>query len=208
MTGRKILIVEDEPDSRSILSAFMERRGYEVLSTGSGRRALALIKEQHPDLVFLDMTIDELDGMHVLRTLRADKNATPVVLLTGQLFTPQERAEIAVLGVTDLLEKPVPLSRLAAMAEALVVPAPVSLSNAFHQPDKDPIRARDWHKINNVLGLIRNSCESFVADMELKDYAGLPAVEKEARALGIMRDVIVNVDRVVVHLEALRDAQE
>lgn len=204
MTGRKILIVEDEPDSRNILSAFMERRGYEVLSTGSGRRALALIKEQCPDLVFLDMTIDELDGMHVLRTLRAQKNATPVVLLTGQLFGPGEREEISALGVVDLLEKPVPLARLAAMVEALFVPDQ-GCSAAFFCADKADPEGKGWHNINNALGLIRNSCESFIADAELKGSAGMPVAEKEARALEIMRDVIVNVDRIVVDLKALRD---
>ena len=83
----KILIIDDEEDSRVMLSEILESEGHEVFEAPDGREGLEEIRRSRPDMVFLDMRMPEMDGLQVLEVLRRDKNeelrATPVIVLTG-----------------------------------------------------------------------------------------------------------------------------
>ena len=58
----RVLVVEDEPDIRRLLRAYLEREGFTVEETNNGQRALTLVKEYNYDLIILDIMIPELDG--------------------------------------------------------------------------------------------------------------------------------------------------
>jgi DNA-binding response OmpR family regulator len=94
---KKILIIEDEPSYVKLLESQLKHR-YEILEATDGKSGLALAKQEHPDLILLDIVLPLMDGMTVLSELRKDtygKN-TKVILLTNL-----EATDDIVYQVTD-----------------------------------------------------------------------------------------------------------
>jgi len=81
-----VLIADDDRDILSLVRAVLERSGHEVVSAGDGAEALASVAERRPDLAVLDITMPQVDGLEVLRRLRADPATSdlPVILLSAQ----------------------------------------------------------------------------------------------------------------------------
>ena len=83
MTGRRIVIADDEPLMRLDLQEMLENLGHEVVGqAGDGRAAVDLAREAQPDLVILDIKMPELDGVSAARLL-AEERVAPVLLLTA-----------------------------------------------------------------------------------------------------------------------------
>ena len=81
-TGR-ILVVEDDQEIAEVLRRTLRQEGHEVRSAGDGEEALSAAAEFVPDLVILDLGLPKLDGVEVLRRLRADDDV-PVLILTAR----------------------------------------------------------------------------------------------------------------------------
>jgi DNA-binding response OmpR family regulator len=81
-----VLIADDDRDILSLVRAVLERSGHEVVSAGDGAEALASVALRRPDLAVLDITMPQVDGLEVLRRLRADPATSdlPVILLSAQ----------------------------------------------------------------------------------------------------------------------------
>jgi DNA-binding response OmpR family regulator len=81
----KILVVDDEPDVLLIVKTGMQAEGYEVVTASNGVDALAMVKEEKPDVVILDVMMPLMDGFEVLAKLKEDDAtaAVPVIMLTG-----------------------------------------------------------------------------------------------------------------------------
>jgi CheY-like chemotaxis protein len=101
-----VLVVDDADDARDLTARLFRRAGYRVVTAEGGEAALAAVDAEDPDLVLLDMTMPGMDGLEVLRRLRADPrhHALSVVLFTaiGDLRTV---AEARRLGAADYLVK-------------------------------------------------------------------------------------------------------
>jgi two-component system phosphate regulon response regulator PhoB len=67
-----VLLAEDDPDIRHLVSAKLLRSGFDVIETADGAEALAAIRRRRPDLVLIDLRMPRLEGLEVLRELRAD----------------------------------------------------------------------------------------------------------------------------------------
>lgn len=82
---RTILIVDDEPDVLSYLGAFFEDHGLEVLTARDGKEGLEKVRQFHPDLITLDITMPEESGVRMFRNLQEDSGTAgvPVVIITG-----------------------------------------------------------------------------------------------------------------------------
>ncbi len=119
MAGEHLLIVDDEDNLRSMLSAALRHNGFEITTASNGREALTAIAERNPDLVVLDVMMPELDGFEVCRRLRADNNATPVLFLTARDGT-EDKVRGLTLGGDDYLQKPFSLEELVARATAIL----------------------------------------------------------------------------------------
>jgi CheY-like chemotaxis protein len=120
----RILIVEDFADSRDMYIEFLEAQGFEVAGAADGLAALQSIEHARPDVVVLDVALPKLDGLSVLRRLRADpRYATlPVLTLSASLGADYQRTAMAA-GATAALEKPcLPEELLQAVREALKHP--------------------------------------------------------------------------------------
>jgi DNA-binding NtrC family response regulator len=104
---KRILIVDDEPNVRLMLETTLASVGYEVTEACDGQAALDRLSdsENNPDLVLLDLLMPRMDGMELLRRLRAKGNVIPVVILTAHGSIP-EAVEAMKLGAIDFLTKP------------------------------------------------------------------------------------------------------
>ena len=108
MSGpRLILVADDDEDILALVKAVLERSGHEVVAVADGAEALATVRTRKPDLAVLDITMPQIDGLEVLRRLRADAEtaALPVVLLSAQA----QEADIErgfVTGASAYIKKP------------------------------------------------------------------------------------------------------
>lgn len=107
----KILVVDDEEDLRWLLTERLRREGFEVAAAGSGREALALVQQEAPDLIILDLVMPEMDGIQTLRQMREQGVTAKVVVLTAY-GTAQQIREAMALGVREFIGKPFELDRL------------------------------------------------------------------------------------------------
>ena len=103
----RVLVVEDEPDIRDLLTFHLEREGYQVVTCRSGLDALRQATAGAPDLVLLDLMLPEMDGLEVCRRLRQEPRtaALPLVILTAK-GEEVDRVLGLELGADDYIVKP------------------------------------------------------------------------------------------------------
>jgi two-component system phosphate regulon response regulator PhoB len=103
----RILVIEDEADIRHVLDHNLRTAGYEVIAAERGREGLSLAREQHPDLVLLDLMLPDLSGTQVCRALKDDPGMrdVPVVMLTAR-SEEIDRVVGFELGADDYVVKP------------------------------------------------------------------------------------------------------
>jgi CheY-like chemotaxis protein len=108
-----ILVVDDDPTVRSLLTKTLEKEGYRVISARNGVEALALAREQRPQAITLDVLMPQMDGWGTLKELKADAELRdiPVIMVT----VLNERGMAIPLGAADFVTKPVDRQRLAAI---------------------------------------------------------------------------------------------
>ena len=119
MIKRRILVVDDEDNLRTMLVAALKFEGYDVAAAPNGRDGLRSVRESKPDLIVLDVMMPELDGFGMLKRLRETGDRTPVVFLTAK-DTSADAVEGLGLGADDYLSKPFSLEELVARVEAVM----------------------------------------------------------------------------------------
>jgi CheY-like chemotaxis protein len=109
----KILIVEDNAENREMLSRRLERRGYSVVCAVNGIDGVEAVRSEAPDLVLMDLSLPEMDGLEATRRLKAagDTRRVPVIALTAHAMAT-DRASALEAGCDDFDTKPVDLVRL------------------------------------------------------------------------------------------------
>jgi two-component system nitrogen regulation response regulator NtrX len=106
-----VLVADDEDGIRRSLRKILELEGYRVLEAVDGIQAISLVREEQPDVAFLDIKMPECDGLEVLKTLEGHLGATAVVMISGH-GTIQTALEATRLGAFDFLEKPLSRDRV------------------------------------------------------------------------------------------------
>lgn len=102
--GRKILVVDDEPQIVRVLKGYLENAGYSVFCAMDGKTALDLFSREKPDFIILDLNLPGIDGLDICRTVR-DTSNVPILMLTAR----SEEADRIVgleLGADDYIVKP------------------------------------------------------------------------------------------------------
>jgi two-component system, OmpR family, KDP operon response regulator KdpE len=112
----RVLIVDDEPPIRRLLRMGLTAQGYQVLEASNGKAALELVA-QNPDLVILDLGLPDVQGLDLLRTMRARNEQVPIVVLSSR---GDEAAKVAALdlGADDYVTKPFGTDELLARMRA------------------------------------------------------------------------------------------
>lgn len=115
----KILIVEDNPMNRDMLSRRLIRSGHRVLMAGDGRQGITSAQNECPDLILMDMSLPEIDGWEATRRLKSDKatRRIPVIALTAHAMS-SDRQKCMEAGCDDYDTKPVDYQRLTAKIQA------------------------------------------------------------------------------------------
>lgn len=115
----RILVVDDEPAIIEMLSRFLRRDGYEVITAHDGIEALERVRQTRPDLILLDVVMPRLDGISVCQQLKDDEHTAliPITMLTGQDDYEHRRRGIEA-GADDFLAKPFEQSILRARIRA------------------------------------------------------------------------------------------
>ena len=112
----RVLIIDDEPVVRAHLRRLLELRGFTVDDAADGQAGLAAVARDEPDLVLLDLTLPDLDGVEVARRMRATGTRIPLVLCSGNLDHSTERALEPGI-VQSILHKPFSIEELLAAIE-------------------------------------------------------------------------------------------
>jgi DNA-binding response OmpR family regulator len=117
-TGAKVLVVEDAPEFRELVTTVLRRDGFAVESAADGPGALALAREFRPDVVVLDIGLPGMDGVEVCRRLRTFTDAY-VVMLTGREDEVDKLIGLSV-GADDYVTKPFSSRELVARLRAML----------------------------------------------------------------------------------------
>lgn len=117
----RILVVEDNDESRDALTRRLERRGFDVLHAADGRVGVDLARSEKPDLILMDLNMPEVDGWEATRRIKAEPQLkeVPVIALTAHaMIGDRERALEA--GCTDYHAKPIEFPKLLAQIESVL----------------------------------------------------------------------------------------
>jgi two-component system, OmpR family, KDP operon response regulator KdpE len=112
----KVLVVDDEPPIRKLLRMGLSTQGYEILEAPPGRSALELMA-QTPDLVILDLGLPDMQGLELLRTMRARNESVPIVVLSSR-GDEVGKVQALDLGADDYVTKPFGMEELLARLRA------------------------------------------------------------------------------------------
>jgi two-component system, OmpR family, response regulator ResD len=135
MAGERILIVDDEPTLVEVLALYLREDGYIVQTAADGMLALALIRDERPDLVVLDLMLPQVSGLEVLRQIRASAGP-PVIMLTAR-GDETDRVVGLELGADDYVTKPFSNRELVARVKAVLrratptIAAPIEPNNVL-----------------------------------------------------------------------------
>ncbi|MBI0297315.1 response regulator transcription factor [Streptomyces sp. PRKS01-29] len=122
--SERLLVVEDEPTLRELLSASLRLAGFAVVAVATGEQALAAVRERRPDLIVLDVMLPDIDGFEVVHRLRGQRPLAvaghpPVLFLTAR-DAPEDRISGLRAGGDDYVTKPFNLEELVLRIRAIL----------------------------------------------------------------------------------------
>jgi DNA-binding NtrC family response regulator len=119
MSSANILVIDDEPDIREVVSEILEDEGYKVSTAENGEAARSAFATESPDLVLLDIWMPDVDGITLLKEWSQGGLPCPVVVMSGH-GTLETAVEATRLGAHDFVQKPISLAKLLSIvAQAL-----------------------------------------------------------------------------------------
>ena len=103
---KKVLIVDDEPDTLELIKLVLESGGFGTMLAASGMEALAQIDRTKPDLVLLDIMMPDMDGWDVFRKIKEKNSKIPIAILTAKAQNIDRLLGLHVLKADDYITKP------------------------------------------------------------------------------------------------------
>lgn len=115
----RILIVDDEPNIRDLLSTSLRFAGFAIRAVGSGSAAISAVLEEEPDLMILDVMLPDMSGFSVTKRLRESGFTSPILFLTAKDDT-QDKVTGLTVGGDDYVTKPFSLDEIVARIRAIL----------------------------------------------------------------------------------------
>lgn len=119
MENLKVLVVDDEPNIRDLLSASLRFQGHQVLTAANGNEAISKIVDNQPDIVLLDVMLPDISGFGVTKKIRSLGIETPILFLTARDDTEDKVTGLTV-GGDDYVTKPFSLDEIMARMNAIL----------------------------------------------------------------------------------------
>ncbi len=116
--AKKILVVDDKKELRTLLKQYLSQEGFEVVSAGDGREALFIARQEKPNLIILDLMMPEMGGYEFMRTYNREAD-TPTIILTAKLEESDKVLGLE-LGADDYVTKPFGTKELLARVKAVL----------------------------------------------------------------------------------------
>jgi DNA-binding response OmpR family regulator len=116
--AKKILVVDDKKELRTLLKQYLSQEGFEVVSAGDGREALFIARQEKPNLIILDLMMPEMGGYEFMRTYNREVD-TPTIILTAKLEESDKVLGLE-LGADDYVTKPFSMNELTARIRAVL----------------------------------------------------------------------------------------
>jgi putative two-component system response regulator len=116
-----VLVADDDPAARQLLRRILEPAGYEIREAATGKEALAMAEAERPDLLILDITMPDIDGVMICQRIKSDPTThlTPVIHITG-LTTREQRLRALAAGSDDFVGKPFDIEELLVRVRSLL----------------------------------------------------------------------------------------
>ncbi len=119
-TGKRILLVDDDPEIVETIRIALEAKGYQVFVARDGNQGLALADRENPDLIVLDIMMPKRSGFLVLERLRRTRPVPIRVIMITANEGARHKAYAEMLGVDDYIRKPFPMDRLLESVQRLI----------------------------------------------------------------------------------------
>ena len=119
---KMILCIEDEPEMIDLIRLILSRRGFEIRGANGGKEGLEIIRNEHPDLVLLDLMMPEMDGWEVYQQMKADEAAKdiPVIVVTAKAQSIDKVLGLHIAKVDDYIAKPFSPQELLASVDTVL----------------------------------------------------------------------------------------
>ncbi len=114
-----ILVVEDENNLKRLMTAVLDKEGYQVLAARDGREALELMATRHVDLVITDIMMPQVDGHELTRALRRTHPELPILMVTAK-ETLEDKRQGFLAGTDDYMVKPIDMDEMVMRVAALL----------------------------------------------------------------------------------------
>ena len=123
--GARILLVEDDALSMKLMRDVLEAKGYAIVQATNGAAGLAIVREQLPNLIVMDIGLPVMDGVEVTRALKTDRDLASIPILAVTAYAmPGDEARMRSTGCDAFLTKPLSFSEFVSVVENLLVGQP------------------------------------------------------------------------------------
>jgi two-component system response regulator VicR len=105
---KQILCIEDEPEMIDLIRLILGRRGFDVKGASGGMEGIKMVRQEHPDLVLLDLMMPDMDGWEVYQQMKADETTRniPVIVVTAKAQSIDKVLGLHIAKVDDYIAKP------------------------------------------------------------------------------------------------------
>ena len=181
----KILIVEDDEDSRVLLEFALGEKNYEVYSAVNGKIALELTRQHMPDLIISDILMPEMDGYSLCKSIMSDKTLCHIpFIFYSATYTENEDKQLALdLGATKFLVKPMEIGELLAEIETVTNNHCIKQSSLKHD-----IEAKELLITNDYANIIAKKLSKKVRELEKERKQLAESESKYRRLVEALRD--------------------
>jgi DNA-binding response OmpR family regulator len=207
MRSQTILVIDDDRDLARVIVRTLEQEGYDVIHASNGTSGLQIAREHRPDLVVLDLTMPDIDGLEVCKTLRREPRSArlPILVLSARA-SAADRVLGLELGADDYLIKPFVAQELAARVKAILRRSELSSVQPIVIESGDLLIDLQGHRVLHRGKKVELTATEFRILELLATHKGRAFSRDEIIELALKNDEAVTERTVDAHIVGIRKA--